>query len=183
MGDVWPRYCCVVLVRPAAPGPAPGTTATHESTAAPAHAEAEETAAVSLARLDQRIPEVYCEVRPATAAVKPGSIVCFGGKRELPDETPQACIARECEEELGWIPENVAASRVCELYVDGKLIAWFFRAIGPTDATPLKFEPGVVGRWVWPVKEPNMSGWHLAVLRAIYIDKTDRVDITLQVAH
>lgn len=85
--------------------------------------------------------EIFCEVRDATASVEPSRVTCFGGKRE-PGEHPDDCIARECREELGWTPPNVSKTRACDLYVDGQLIAWFYRAPGPQDELQLSFEVG-----------------------------------------
>jgi 8-oxo-dGTP pyrophosphatase MutT (NUDIX family) len=90
------------------------------------------------------VVEVFCEVRDAHAAVEPLKVTCFGGKRE-PGEHPDECIARECREELGWTPPGLfwsSSPRGCVLYVDGQLIAWFYRAPGPPGDVMLSFEDG-----------------------------------------
>eukprot|EP00035_Acanthoeca_spectabilis_P032393 m.18570 g.18570 ORF g.18570 m.18570 type:complete len:159 (-) comp5334_c0_seq1:320-796(-) len=149
----WPPYCCVILVRP------PGEARAGKGS----------------------IPEVFCEVRSAIAAVQPGSLTCFGGKLES-EETPAECIARECQEELGWVPDNVAAQRVCDLYVNGKLMAWFFFAHGPRASTTLTYEKGTQGRWIHPIDEPLISHWHSEVFQAVFLRSENRVDINDKVA-
>lgn len=107
--------------------------------------------------------QLLVEQRPATATVAAGLLTCFGGKRE-PGETPLATILRECEEELGWTPSDVV--RACDLYVDGKLVAWFYLAAAPTPGTPLRFEAGTSGVWISSTSHVGLSPWHRAVLEA-----------------
>ena len=92
---------------------------------------------------------------PRRAQVAASHLTCFGGKREA-GEAPLACLVRELKEELGLndvthelglqelrrssplgCGEGQAAAasglrRAVDLYVDGKLIAWFFDAPAPS---------------------------------------------------
>ena len=107
--------------------------------------------------------QLFVEQRPATATVAAGKLTCFGGKRE-PGESPLATVLRECHEELGWAPSDVV--RACDLYVDGKLTAWFYQAAAPKPGTPLRFEAGASGVWIHSASHPELSPWHRAVLEA-----------------
>ena len=139
--------------------------------------------------------DLLLEQRDGTAAVAAGKLTCFGGKRESA-EPPLACIQRELREELGYDPMGAAAAasaslddggidadddgatygfrRAVDLYVDGKLIAWFFEAAAPGRNAPLVYEKGRSGVWlrrggigddvdaVWRLVSP----WHQVVLEA-----------------
>ena len=81
-------------------------------------------------------------------------------------EDPETCCRRELREELGWEPPiDEPLTRVCDLYVDGKLIAWFFEAEAPPPETRLQFEPGRKAIWA-RYDDLKMSPWHLCVLEA-----------------
>ena len=70
-------------------------------------------------------------------------------------------------EELGWQPAR--AERCVDLFVDGKLIAWFYLADAPARDVPLAFEPGREGIWLNEstiLSDPRLSDWHEVVLRA-----------------
>jgi 8-oxo-dGTP diphosphatase len=144
---------------------------------------------------------VFMERRSADAKVAGGHLTCFGGKRDG-DESPLDCIARELTEELGEAWARPAASRkrsrpafaasgaaaeveralqfrrAVDLYVDGKLIAWFFEAEAPARDAPLTFEAGRTGVWITAAEleerlghgdrssEAPLSPWHACVLRA-----------------
>ena len=152
---------------------------------------------------------VFLEQRSAAAAVAAGQLTCFGGKRN-PDETALACITRELEEELGaswWVPPPTSSPtarkrsrdddedfglgstarrprlhRAVDLYVDGQLIAWFFRARAPARDAALTFEEGRHGVWLAGAElsrrlasestasasgaSASLSPWHASVLRA-----------------
>ena len=112
------------------------------------------------------------EQRPPSARVAPDQLTCFGGKRDLVRaEAPEACLARELREELGWAPAT-APTRAVDLYVDGELIAWFFLAAAPPRDAALSFETerGYSGVWWEPaqnaIEPPRLSPWHACVLAA-----------------
>jgi 8-oxo-dGTP pyrophosphatase MutT (NUDIX family) len=108
--------------------------------------------------------ELFVEQRPAKARVEAGRLTCFGGKREA-KENPLDAIKRECLEELSWVPSDLV--RACDLFVDGKLVAWFYLAAAPPPGTPLRFEPGVEGMWITAAgNDKRLSPWHRAVLSA-----------------
>jgi 8-oxo-dGTP pyrophosphatase MutT (NUDIX family) len=101
------------------------------------------------------------------AAVAPLRLTCWGGKRE-PGEGAHACIVRECREELGGGGEPTSLERVCDLFVDGRLVAWFYEGGGPVcpaEAAQLAFEEGRGGAWV-QAGDPRISPWHATVLAA-----------------
>jgi len=81
----WPKYCCVILTEP-------------RST--------DDSATQQL--------RCFMEVRDSKAKVSPGSLTCFGGKRD-PGEDPLDCIARECLEEMNWAPKKF--KRAVDFYV------------------------------------------------------------------
>lgn len=115
---------------------------------------------------DEASGALFFESRPADAKVAAGKLTCFGGKRE-PAEAPADCLLRECKEELGWVPDAAQLRRACDLYVDGRLIAWFYEAPGPPADAPLSFEPGRRGVWLAPADDmAGVSPWHACVLRA-----------------
>lgn len=147
--DLKPPYCCVILA---------GTAASASALAHSGDGNVDE-------------PRYFFEVRGAEAKVAAGKLTCFGGKREK-EEIPSACVARECAEELGWKPA-AHATRACDLYVDGKLIAWFYVARAPEGAevAALKFEPGRAGLWA-SRNDPRISPWHACVLEAYATGKT-----------
>eukprot|EP00928_Gymnodinium_smaydae_P080223 TRINITY_DN63972_c0_g1_i1.p1 TRINITY_DN63972_c0_g1~~TRINITY_DN63972_c0_g1_i1.p1 ORF type:complete len:379 (+),score=72.49 TRINITY_DN63972_c0_g1_i1:45-1139(+) len=139
--------------------------------------------------------DILLEARDDTAAVATGKLTCFGGKREK-GEAALACIQRELLEELGYNPMlsnsnvgdpgsdsrvQIAPSggweglrRAVDLYVDGKLIAWFFEAAAPARDAKLVYEKGRSGVWLrngtigrdedatWQ----RVSPWHRVVLEA-----------------
>src|SRR5690242_20434822 len=65
------------------------------------------------------------ELRPETAALAPGRLTCFGGRREA-GESPEASLRRELREELMWEPR--ALEKKVELWVADRLVAWFYQA-------------------------------------------------------
>ena len=107
------------------------------------------------------------EDRPASAKVAAGSLTCFGGKREL-DEDPLDCIRREVHEELGLsLGDDVR--RVVDLFVDERLIAYFYEAPAPGRDAILVFEPGRNGVWLDlddTAQAARVSPWHQVVLEA-----------------
>ena len=118
----------------------------------------------------------FVECRDGDAAVAPGSLTCFGGKRER-GERPLACALRELREELGWSPDrseliSSLPYSVCRLLVDGQLVAWFYSASAPNVSTStsrgtlLHYEAGRSGTFV-SLSEPSLSPWHHAVLCAM----------------
>ena len=112
---------------------------------------------------------IFVEQRGPRSEVAANRLTCWGGKRE-PGEPPLDCIVRECREEMGWAPPTPAQNirRVCDLFVDGQLVAWFYEADGPTadECGRLSFEDGQSGVWVDPTSDPRISPWHATVLRA-----------------
>lgn len=107
------------------------------------------------------------EQRPSDARTAAGQLTCFGGKLES-GEVALEGLLRELQEELSWQPDE-APRRAVDLFVDGKLTAWFFEAAAPPRDLPLTFEKGREGVWV-PMDElpavPRLSAWHDVVLRA-----------------
>lgn len=130
---------------------------------------------------------ILLEERDANAAVAAGKLTCFGGKRE-PGEDALACIQRELREELGYVTsptsradvkvgcvESAGLRRAVDLYVDSKLIAWFFVADAPARDAPIVYEDGRGGVWLHPGAidasgdDPlwlRVSPWHRVVLQA-----------------
>jgi len=106
---------------------------------------------------------LFVEKRGGDAKVAAKKLTCFGGKREK-GELPNECIRRECQEELGWIPPGELV-RVCDLYVDDKLIAWFYEAPGPKEEKGLTFEEGRDGIWVRH-DDDRFSPWHAVTIAA-----------------
>jgi 8-oxo-dGTP pyrophosphatase MutT (NUDIX family) len=107
------------------------------------------------------------ESRGAKASVAANKLVCFGGKREL-GENPNLCIRRECKEEMNFVPKSM--TRSTDLFVDGKLIAYFYIAAAPTPSEfdSLVFEEtrGNTGVWVTDIEDAHISPWHKEVLKA-----------------
>jgi 8-oxo-dGTP pyrophosphatase MutT (NUDIX family) len=114
--------------------------------------------------VDRRDGTMLVEDRGAGAAVATNKLTCFGGKRHLGEE-PAACLLRECQEELGWVPRGPA--RAVDLFVDGKLIAYFYQADAPSRTVPLRFEEarGRAGVWIQGL-DPRLSPWHACVIEA-----------------
>ena len=79
------------------------------------------------------------ESRGADAVSAAGKLTCFGGKIET-GETPLQAILRECHEELGWAPRSSDLTRCVDLYVDDRLIAYFYLTKAPSADVCLKFE-------------------------------------------
>ncbi|MBL9001255.1 MAG: NUDIX domain-containing protein [Phycisphaerae bacterium] len=104
------------------------------------------------------------ESRPAEATHAPGSLTCFGGRRET-DEHPRACIARELREELGIDPP--ALQLAVRLLADDRIIAWFYAGTVPVN-TALRTEAGRNAVWVDPgaVDAAPLSAWHASALAA-----------------
>jgi len=119
---------------------------------------------------------LFVEERSHSAKVAGGQLTCFGGKRESA-EAPYECALRELQEELRWNPTG-EVRRVCDLYVDGELIAWFYQARGPSseEEATLQFEEGRRGIWVEP-EDPRFSAWHASTLMA-YAAGRPRADFT-----
>jgi len=56
-------------------------------------------------------------------------------------------------------------NQVCELYVNGKLVAWFYEAVGPLPRQQLFFASGRQGIWVQS-SDARLSAWHACVIAA-----------------
>ena len=78
---------------------------------------------------------------------------------------------RELQEELSFVPPQTPR-RVVDLYVGGRLIAFFYLAAAPSSFNEVKFEVerGRSGEWLDPkaggLDDPRLSGWHKAVLES-----------------
>ena len=105
------------------------------------------------------------ESRPETAALAPGRLTCFGGRREA-GETPEAYLRRELREELTWEPK--APEKKVELWVADRLVAWFYHAACDVGIEDLRVAPDRKALLVSPaeLKDVPLSPWHAAVLRA-----------------
>ena len=58
---------------------------------------------------------------------------------------------------------------MCDLYVGGALIAWFYLARAPGADVALRFEEGIQGLWMGveeALRHEKMSPWHRPVLAA-----------------
>ena len=81
------------------------------------------------------------------------------------------CLLRELQEELSFVPPQTPR-RVVDLYVGGRLIAFFYVAPAPSslDEVTFEVERGRTGEWLdlraGGLDDPRLSGWHKAVLEA-----------------
>ena len=107
--------------------------------------------------------------RPPDSKAAPGQLTCFGGKRE-PGEAPEACVARELREELGF---ECARLDLCVQLIGrpregpDRAIAWFFRGVAPSPDT-IRTEPGHAAEWVEPESLPAaaIGRWNRPALEA-----------------
>ncbi len=123
--------------------------------------------------LQDECGQFILEQRGADAKYAAGTLTCFGGAREDGEE-PLACMHRELTEELTWVPSHLY--RVCDLYVDGVITAWFFTSTELVPALCVARESGRSLQRIAQEKLENavISPWHKTVLRA-FITQT-RVD-------
>jgi 8-oxo-dGTP pyrophosphatase MutT (NUDIX family) len=115
--------------------------------------------------LEDRDGRLLLQWRGPDARRAPGRITCLGGARE-PDEAPDACLRRELQEEIGWVPDPLELRVVLE--VEGTLTAWFYR--GPLDVSldQLRLEPGlrVILATRSELADLPLAPWHRAVIEA-----------------
>ncbi len=105
------------------------------------------------------------ESRPENAALAPGRLTCFGGRREL-GESPETSLRRELREELAWEPR--ALEKKVELWVADRLVAWFYQAALDVGIEDLCVAPDRKALLISPaaLKDMPLSPWHAAVLSA-----------------
>jgi len=188
--DAWPPYCCCIL---------------HERTSGMLFLEQRsQDAAVMAGRLtcfggkrERGESPVACIKRELAEELGPAwhaatASECYadpaGKRKRAPSETAGASANRvtaTAEAAAGHVPAafgTPSLRRSVDLYVDGKLIAWFFEADAPARDAPLTFEHGRGGVWLdgslfdappdaSQLAEPDaalgvVSPWHLCVLRA-----------------
>lgn len=115
--------------------------------------------------LTQKETHFLLQLRPKWSRHAPNKLVCFGGKRE-DGELPEACIRRELQEELNWVPSDLTLA--VELWVDDCPKAWFYVADLDIDLTEIQTEPGFEAHLISAdsLGTHPLSGWHLAVLGA-----------------
>eukprot|EP00668_Euglena_longa_P034556 GGOE01044379.1.p1 GENE.GGOE01044379.1~~GGOE01044379.1.p1 ORF type:complete len:161 (-),score=27.66 GGOE01044379.1:269-709(-) len=115
---------------------------------------------------DSGCHQLLLEQRDASRPRAPGQLTCFGGQRERGEE-PLGALLRECQEELQWQPRS--PTRVCDLYVGHRLIAWFYLADAPEDRGVVVSEEGSEAVWLRvedTLAHPKLSRWHREVLTA-----------------
>eukprot|EP00472_Partenskyella_glossopodia_P001304 CAMPEP_0197526250 /NCGR_PEP_ID=MMETSP1318-20131121/17007_1 /TAXON_ID=552666 /ORGANISM="Partenskyella glossopodia, Strain RCC365" /LENGTH=196 /DNA_ID=CAMNT_0043080333 /DNA_START=71 /DNA_END=657 /DNA_ORIENTATION=+ len=141
-----PKYCCVILTN-SEPASRAGAGSSSSGEAQPqliAHSRGESSS-------------IFVEKRGSDAKIAAGKLTCFGGKVEE-GESPESCILRECQEEMGWRPSHI--KRAVDFYVDDRLVAWFYEAQAPRSTESLQFEVGREGVWLKDFSDPNLSDWH-----------------------
>lgn len=113
------------------------------------------------------------ELRRAQAQHAADHLTCFGGRREA-DESDRACLLRELDEELQWMPTRMEPC--CELWQGPTFIARFFRCDVPGGT--LRTEPGTCAVWAPWQSLPGLplSPWHRHVLSAVQ-RREPRVDL------
>lgn len=105
------------------------------------------------------------ESRPESARLAAGKLTCFGGRRE-DDETPEACLHRELQEELNWQPQSIRQQ--IELWVGEELVAWFYHAKLTVGIDQLRLLAGHQAQLARreELSSLPLSPWHAATLEA-----------------
>jgi len=93
-----------------------------------------------------------------------GELACFGGSYNGRG-SPKSAVLTKCHEELGWQPAEL--QRVVDLYVAGRLLAWFYEA--PAPGADVSFKLGADGKWASvdeALSTEMVTVWHKQVLMA-----------------
>lgn len=106
------------------------------------------------------------QLRPANASVAASQLTCFGGRRELGEDS-EWCLRRELLEETDWAPRQLLPS--VELWQGPRFIARFYRAVLDVPISRLRPEAGSVAILAPSQALPGLpvSPWHARVLEAV----------------
>ncbi len=115
------------------------------------------------------------QLRPADAPVAPAQLTCFGGRRELGEDS-EWCLRRELLEETDWTPRQLGAA--VELWQGARFVARFYRVALDVPLARIHPEAGSVAILTPTPALPGLpvSPWHRQVLEAALRGET-RVEL------